>query len=355
VKSLYITSVDNHSGKTATCLALGKQFLAKGYQVGYLKPLSMQPWMVEGKMADEDAAFVKQVLNLKLEPWEISPVVLTNDVLRAHLRGHEEFNFKEKLHAAYVKAQEGVDILLLEGGGSMREGYGVGLPTPAVSKEFGSCILGVVRYKDEIRLLDDALALHKRLTENFCGIIINRVPDNAKAFVSEIATPYLEKQGIAVFGQLPVQPGLEAMTVMELVQVLKAKVMTQNFNPEALVETLTVGAMTGEAALSRFRKYRNKAVITGGDRADIQLAALETSTACLILTGNLTPSPLILKQAEEARVAVLLVRENTMETVEAVERVFGRTRLGQTSKLEKFEKLVTENIDLPRLYKELNL
>ena len=71
---------------------------------------------------------------------------------------------------------------------------------------------------------------------------------------------------------------------------------------------------------SRFRKQTNKAVITSGDRADIQLAALETSTTCLILTGNLRPSPLIVKQADEFDVAVLLVRSNTLETVEAVER-----------------------------------
>jgi len=76
--------------------------------------------------------------------------------------------------------------------------------------------------------------------------------------------------------------------------------------------------MTAEAALSRFRKQINKAVITGGDRTDIQLAALETSTTCLILTGNLHPSPLIVKQAEEFGVAILLVPLNTIETVETV-------------------------------------
>ena len=64
MKSLYITSVENHSGKTATCLALGKHFQADGLKVGYLKPLSLQPWRIGGKIADEDAAFVKQILEL---------------------------------------------------------------------------------------------------------------------------------------------------------------------------------------------------------------------------------------------------------------------------------------------------
>jgi BioD-like phosphotransacetylase family protein len=42
------------------------------------------------------------------------------------------------------------------------------------------------------------------------------------------------------------------------------------------------------------------------------LAALETSTACLVLTGNLRPSPLVVKQADEFGVAVLQVRTNTL-------------------------------------------
>jgi BioD-like phosphotransacetylase family protein len=102
-----------------------------------------------------------------------------------------------------------------------------------------------------------------------------------------------------------------------MIKLLNAEVLTKHPREQALVENMTVGAMTADAALSRFRKYSNKAVITGGDRTDIQLAALETSTTCLILTGNLRPSPLIVKQAEEFGVAILLVRKNTMETIEA--------------------------------------
>jgi BioD-like phosphotransacetylase family protein len=148
---------------------------------------------------------------------------------------------------------------------------------------------------------------------------------------------------------------LAALTVTELIDVLQAKVLTEGASLDAMVETLTVGAMTADVALHRFREYTNKAVITGGDRTDIQLAALETSTTCLILTGNLQPSPLIVKQAEDFGVAVLLVRDNTMETVEAIETIFGKTRLGQPDKLAEFEALFAENMDFERLYEGFGL
>ncbi len=113
--------------------------------------------------------------------------------------------------------------------------------------------------------------------------------------------------------------------------------------------------MNAEAALSRFRRQQNKVVITGGDRTDIQLAALETSTAALVLTGNLKPSPLILDQAEKLGVPVLLVETSTMETVEKIEQSIGKTRLGQTEKLETFQHLMEENIKLDAIYDVLGL
>jgi uncharacterized protein len=345
VKTLYVTSVERYSGKTATCLALGKCFQADGYRVGYLKPLSLQPWRVAGRVADEDAAFAKEVLDLTAEPWEISPVVVTPSFLRAHMAGKTESNLMLQVQAAFEAARAGQDVLLLEGGGSLREGYVVGLPTPAVAASCDGDVLAIVRYRDDVRVLDDALAAYSRLGERLCGIIINRVPPDATAFVSEVAVSYLERQGIIVFGVLPEVRRLEALTVAELAAVLEAQVLTKYYAPEAMVETLTVGAMTAEAALSCFRKQTNKAVITSGDRADIQLAALETSTTCLILTRNLRPSPLIIKQADESHVSVLLVHTNTLDTVEAIECIFGKTRLGQVAKLLEFEALLAEHVD----------
>ena len=355
MKSIYITSVERYSGKTAVCLALGRQFIADGYRVGYLKPLSLSPWRIAGKIADEDAVFAKEVLKLDAQPWELSPVVVTPEFLRQRMRSQTAIDLMELVKTGVRTASAGKDILLLEGGASLREGHAVGLPTPAVAEALESCVLVVVKYKDEVRLLDDTLASKARLGDSMTGVLINRVPVDAAGFVADTAVPFLEKQGVAVFGVLPEKRGLEALTVAELIQVLEAQVLTSGTNMEALVETLTVGAMTADAALSRFRKQVNKAVITGGDRTDIQLAALETSTACLILTGNLHPSPLIVKQAEEFGVAILLVPTNTMETIESIERIFGKTRLGQATKLHQFEELVAAHVNFDRLYQAMSV
>ncbi|MEA2008383.1 MAG: phosphotransacetylase family protein, partial [Chloroflexota bacterium] len=336
MKSLYITSVDQYSGKTALCLALGKMYQARGYKIGYLKPFSLQPWKIQGKLADEDASFVSDTLGLDAEPWELSPIVVTPERLRAHLTSTEETNLMETVYIAVEKASQGQDLLILEGGGSLCEGYVMDFAAPDVAAELGSNILVVVKFRDEVRVLDDILTAKFRLGKSMSGVVINRVPEKFLGYVTNLVMPYLEKKGVPVLGILPNERGLAALTVGEIIDVLGAEILTKEVDRDVFIEVLVVGAMSEDSAIRRFRKQHNKAVITGGDRTDIQLAALETSTSCLILTGNLRPNNLIIKQADQMKVPILLVPGNTMETVETLDSIFGKTRLGQRAKLEMF-------------------
>jgi BioD-like phosphotransacetylase family protein len=59
--------------------------------------------------------------------------------------------------------------------------------------------------------------------------------------------------------------------------------------------------------------------------------------------------------AQEHGVAVLLARQNTIQAVEAVEKIFGRTRLGQAEKLNRFQAMVAEHLDFDRLKGDLRL
>jgi len=353
MKSLYITSVEKYSGKTALCLALGKLYQERGLDIAYLKPFSLRPWRIGGKIADEDASFVIDILGVNAKPWEMSPVVVTSEMLRDYLTSNDKVDYLPLVLEAAKNLEERKDLLLLEGGGSLREGYVMDLATPDVAKALGSTIIVVVKYCEDACLLDDVLAAKFRLPNSLSGVVINRVPPTALSFVNNLVVPYLEKEGVPILGVLPDDRELAALSVGEIVDITNAEVLTSCYDEEALVEALMVGAMTEDSALRRFRKQPNKAVITGGDRTDIQLAAMETSTTCLILTGNLHPNNLIIKQAEEMCVPILLVPGNTMETVESLDRVFGRTRLGQKEKLEKFLGYVKENIDIKRLDKAL--
>src|SRR5258706_8900560 len=126
MKPLYISAVVTFSGKTALLLGIALKLKEKGLKIGYLKPISTQPFMVEGKLADEDAAFVQRILELDTPAWELSPVIIDETMFENLIEGKHKRDFVGDIRAAYETAAQGKDILLLEGGTSMREGYAIG-------------------------------------------------------------------------------------------------------------------------------------------------------------------------------------------------------------------------------------
>ena len=141
----------------------------------------------------------------------------------------------------------------------------------------------------------------------------------------------------------------------ELFQQLNAEVLCRKDRLNLLVESLAIGAMNVNAAVKYFRKRQNMAVVTGGDRVEIQQAALETSTQCLILTGQLPPPSFILSRAEELEIPILSVDLDTLSTVEIIERAFGQVRVHEPIKVECVRHLMTEHFDINRLLSLMNL
>lgn len=350
MKPLYITAVVTFSGKTALALGIGLKLQSLGRKIGYFKPVSTQPFMMGGKVVDEDAEFVRRTLGLDADAAELSPVVIDDVLFDKILQGKEERDFLEDIKNAYERAGLGKDYLLVEGGASLREGHAVGASPLRLVNALNLPTLGVVRYRTGIMLVDDVLALRERVgsADRLIGAVINSVPPEAMEHVTGKVVPFLEKRGVPIFGVLPHQQALMSLTVGELTQVLAAKTLVPG-SSDMLIETLSVGAMSVESAVPHFRRMLNKAVITGGDRADIQAAALETSTTALVLTGNLQPSSTVLKYAEDRGVAVLLVPFSTLETVERVENVFGKTRLAHPDKLNRFRATLDDHLNWKRL------
>jgi hypothetical protein len=358
--TLYVLSTETYSGKTAVCVSLGLRMRDDGYGVGYMKPINMSAVLQAGQPYDEDVVFMKDVLGLP-EPLEtLAPVQLTAQRIQALLMGETPGSgFVDRLRQAYRTVLDQHDVVILEGASNLREGYIVELAPPdlaRIASEAGSDARGlaVIRY-DDARAVDHFLAAQKRLGDTLLGVVVNNVPAVHMEFCETVLREFLEHKGIAVYAVLPRQRILQATTVGELADGLGAEILVRADLRDELVENLMVGAMGVDQALRYFRRRANKAVITGGDRSDIQSAALETSTKCLILTGNLEPAGVILARAEEAGVAVMLAPQDTLAAIEIAESYFGRSRFQQRAKIDAFRQLMDQRFDFARLYKALEL
>jgi BioD-like phosphotransacetylase family protein len=352
--TLYVTSTETFSGKSALCVGLGKQFEHDGFRIGYMKPVSTGARLATG-LVDEDAEFFRQTFNLPDSMEDMIPVGITPRLVESILEGETDTDFVARLKAAFEQVSRDRDVVILEGGCNFREGHLIGLPIRKVSELLETHNVAIVKYGDDLQVVDDALTARVRLGEALVGVVLNAIPRQRMPFVQEVIRPALEERGVPVLAVLPQERLLLSVSVGELAEFLSGKILCCADKVDELVEHLMVGAMSVDSALTYFRRKPNKAVITGGDRPDIQLAALETSTKCLILTGNLQPSPIILGRAKEVGVPMILVRQDTLSTVEVIERFFGKTRFHQEKKVQRFEEMLEDRFDFERLYAALEL
>jgi BioD-like phosphotransacetylase family protein len=354
MKALYVTSTGTFSGKTALCAGLGKRMQRDGFEVGYMKPVSTTARRAEGQIVDDDARFMVEVLGLS-EPLDvIAPVTLVPHQVSRILSGEDKTDYTARLTKAFDRASEGKQVMILEGGATVTEGSLVGLSAKRVSQRLKASTLVIAKYVSDL-VVDEVLGARALHDKAMIGAVINAVPRQRMRFVQEVIKPYLEKQGVPLFGILPQERLLLSISVGELAECLTGEVLCRTDRAGELVEYLMVGAMSVDSALTYFRRKPNKAVITGGDRPDIQLAALETSTKCLILTGNLRPSPIIMARAEEVGVPMILVKQDTLTAVEIIEQSFGKTRFHQEKKIQRFEEMMEERFDFQGLYSAIGL
>jgi BioD-like phosphotransacetylase family protein len=348
MKTLYVASTESSSGKSAVCVGLGERFRADGYNLGYLKPVSTTGRKVGERLVDEDAEFLRQIWGLSEPIDALVPVILTSALVEATMAGNVT-DLPEQIDRAFAQVSQGKDVMILEGGGNLAEGGLAHVSAPEVLNRLAARALVVTRFADDT-VADSLLLARRILGPAMLGAVINSVPRQRLEFVTDTVVPFLAGCGIKVYAVLLRERVLQSATIGELAEGLGGNILNSPEHADDLVENLMVGAMSVDNALAHFRRKTNKAVITGGDRADIQLAALETSTRCLILTGNLQPNPIILARAEELGVPMILTAYDTLTSVETVQAFFGKTRFHQEQKVLRFKRLFNERFDFEALY-----
>lgn len=350
-KHLLVGSVEAYSGKSATVLGLAMQMRSQGLDVAYAKPIGTCLSECQDGI-DEDVRFIAQTLSL--EDNRVRPTLLVLDEYTIQQQLSKE-KLVDKPDVASVLASQGEDILLIEGPGNLEEGSLFGLSLPDMAQMGDASVLLVARYHSAL-IVDKMLAAKQKLGDNLLGVVINDVPEELTETAQNSVRPFLEEHGIRVFGILPRTAIMRSVSVGALVSHLNAEVLN---NPERIdqmmVEEISIGAMNANSALRYFNQAHNMVVVTGGDRFDIQMAALESSTQCLVLTGRLAPRKDILDRANDVEVPILSVDLDTLTTVEMIEQAFDQVRLHEPIKVECIGHLMEQHFDTARVMDELGL
>ncbi len=355
-KHLLIGSTRASSGKSATVLGLGIHLQAMGMIVGYAKPLGTfaTRHIPESSLnIDADVEFITQTLSL--EPALVRPTLLNLDKvsIQKRLLRQNTTDYSQKL-TQYLENIAG-ELVLVEAPGNPEEGAMFGLSLPQIADCLEAPILLVARFED-LLVADRLVVAKSRLGNRLLGVVINDIPESQIQAAAEILVPYLESVEIPVLAMMPENLILRSVSVAELVTQLDATILYQPEIDlsEIMVQDLKIGAMDVNSAQIFFSKSFHKAVVTGSNRPDIQLAALGTSTNCLVLTGNsLFINPDVLERAAEFEVPILAVNQDTLTTAEIIQKCLGQVRLHEGVKVDCIQEMMAKHFNFDRLLKLL--
>ena len=351
-RTLLVSSIEESTGKTAIALALARLARDDGLSVGYMKPKGTRLQSHVGKTLDRDPMLARELLDLDAEMHDLEPVVYSPTFVREALRGREDpEGLSKRVRDGFDELAADRDLVIVEGGGKLTTGAVVELTDADVADLLDASVLLVAEY-DVPGDVDEVLAAASMLDDRLTGVLFNAVESaNFDELEGEVV-PFLESRGVPVVGILPRERNLAGVTVEDLRVELSAESLT-DAPTDAYVERFIVGAMGGDAALGYFRRTKDAAVITGGDRAEVLTAALEApSVKCLVLTGGLRPTGAVLGTAESKGVPVLLVQGDTLSTIDRAEEVVrsGRTRDERT--VERMQELLFEHANVEALIGE---
>jgi hypothetical protein len=317
LKNLFIMG-NPGSGKTAVALGIAQKLRQEGYNVGYFKPVGNGRGF--SGHTDGDAVLMKKVLDMKAPLERITPLLAGP----SHLTGYKHMdNALENMKSAYEEVSRGCDVVLMDGSFYPYILASCNLDSVSLAKEFNAKVLLVIKIEDDYSL--DRAVFYNRYLQSanvpVFGNIFSNVPRPLFAKTEGIFAPILAGMGFKTAGIIPSRAEIASPTVAEYYDVLGGEVLAGGEHMYRMVEDVVIGAMNSESALTYLRRTANKAVIMGGDRADLALAALETHTSVLILTGGLYPDVKVIARAAEKEVPVILVHTDTYKTIEKLERV----------------------------------
>ncbi len=315
--ALYIVARDDAAGKTTIGAGLGRYLQSNGKKAGFL---SIIP---DGN--DRDAGFMKETLNLT-EAVESLFVADGNT---------------DQVKAAYDRVSQGKDVVIIEGM--------LNKSSTEIAKALGARLVIVEVYSET--LLRHAES-YQEAGGNLLGVVINKVPVSRLKQVQGESSAQAEKAGISVLGIIPEDRTLSAVTVGELADNIEGKILNNAEQTDDLVENYMLGAMVVDSGLTYFGRKNNKAAIIRGDRPDMQLAALETATRCLVLTSNKAePIYNVRQKAESNGIPIILTENDTNAVVANIENALDKARFSQKKKLSRLAGMVPQHLNLEAIAK----
>jgi BioD-like phosphotransacetylase family protein len=313
--------------------------LDEGKKVGFLKLILADK---KSKGSDSDAVFMKQVLALSEPVDSLCPLISGEGVLT------------NKVKQTYAKVSQGKDVVIIEGMCGHSPDDNLSKTSYEIVEALKARVIIVEGYSNQSSTAK-FINTYKGFGENLLGVVLNKVPSSQLKRVHDEIPPQFDAAAINILGILPEDRALFTLTIGELADYIQGEILNNAEKSAELVENFMVGAMYVDSGLEYFGRKRGKAVVVRDDRPDMQLAALETPTKCLVISGNTAPVYSVRYRAEDKGVPIILTKSDTSTILKSIEDALDKTRFNQEKKLLKLAEITEQHLSFQAISKGLCL
>ncbi len=355
--SLFLTSTDARSGKSAISLGLMEMLKRRIARVGFFRPIVTARH--DHAEEDPDIQLISGYYNLDEEYDAMFGLTMAEAVSLSSQNREAEIieTILNKFHAL----AETHDFVLCEGTDFESASNSFEFDINAeVARNLGSPVLLTARAGDrsvEETLNATKLALDS-LDEKGCHVIatiVNRVAEKdrwellAKLRGMDVARSQL-------LYTIPEDKTLGAPTIREVARVLGARVLRGEGELDRHINGFAVAAMQLVNFLDRLEE--GTLVIVPGDRADVIISCMAACTSAsmknpsgLLLSTGLEPDPIVWKLVEglHIQLPILSVDDFTFEAASSVSNVKSKISPTNRRKISRAVGLFEQEVDIPKL------
>ncbi|MBL0327572.1 MAG: phosphate acetyltransferase [Cytophagaceae bacterium] len=357
-KGIYITAVEDHSGKSMISLGMMQKLLGQMPRVGFFRPI------VEDEHADNHSRIMINFFGLKVKYEDT--VGYSRAKLLSLINQGKTGEVIDNIISKYKKIEEQNDFVLVEGTDFVGEGSLLELDfNVLIARNLGLPVIlignGVGKSKEELSTeMQMAYNSYKNKDVEVLAIINNKINEQnleiANSAMREFLPDSVEVYAVPRIGSL-INPSMK-----EIVDLLEGRVLFGHDYLENQVGSIGVGAMQLRNYLPQIRE--DNLVITPGDRADIILGVLQANISKnyprisgILLTGGLLPEEPIIKLIEGLpnTIPIASVEEGTFQIANKVGAIKSNIYVNSSRKIrtsiEVFEKYVPISQLLDKLMK----
>ena len=326
VKAFYLSSLKERAGKSFLSIGFIQKLKKEGKKFAYFKPIGVPKGAFTNK-ADPDVGFILNTVCQTDHPYDfISPVSIPDAYYVDLVDASKKEEYLQKIKKAYDTITKDMDYIVIEGNPSIRKFIRVGMDDVSIAQTLGINELIYVSTESSDRCIDNFF-----FTKNYfefrkvsiMGILFNKIDYEYIARIKELTKDHIHRYKIQVLGIIEKSLELFSPRVNEMKEQIGGELINEQASSglNNLVETYLIGAMNAHAALKYLRQVKRAAFITGGDRTDLAMAALDQDVSTLILTGFIQPDMGVITAANEKSIPIILSPSDTYTTMRNLERL----------------------------------